>query len=215
MNIGMSSDHEGKECILNIFRKLCDKFDDEIKLPTNKLTYLQFNSLARLKFNLLSNPFKKKDKLNELGLGLDKWNAIETNAYLRPVLTHLEDYSLSQLKALNKLCALNLRIHKDRLTDNGITKISALIASLYAIIKFSLEQLGTTSTFSVFVKFVSSDFFNVVLDSLLIGLAFGFYAMVLLYVGVLLPNVRKSQMVMDLVQVAYIEKESKTNPSIS
>jgi hypothetical protein len=140
-------------------------------------------------------------------------NALDSRFPIDEMLPYLEQYSVEEIQSLKALTSLNLRTHKDRLTDNPILKISIPMGALYAVIKLGSEW-APQSTFSTAVveylkiclnnQFVSALFFGAIICLTIVAVQILFLS------G---PAIARAQLMDDLVLIVLESKKSKSQSS--
>jgi hypothetical protein len=143
-------------------------------------------------------------------------NALDSRFPIDEMLRYLEQYSVEELQSLKALMALNLRTHKDRLTDNPILRYSSIsipIGALYAVINAG-SQWAPQSTFSTAVaEYLKSCLNNELFSSLFFG---GIVGLAIVAVQILFlsgPAIARAQLMDDLVLIVLESKQSKSQSS--
>src|SRR5262245_41086240 len=110
---------------LRVFRDACSRFRDLARSTDAKRNLPYGGSLygpAKDQFKyLFRHPFRACEDLWNLAFTYpSSLNALDHRFPVDEMLSYLKQYNVAELRRLKALTALNLRTHKDRLTDNPL-----------------------------------------------------------------------------------------------
>lgn len=120
---------------------------------------------------------------------------------------YLQTFSETQLKSLKVLCEIRIRRIKSGFADNIYFKFSVYAGSAYALLEASDKLVKVSGTQIEFLnKFLALPFVQQFIGSLLVAFIVLIVVLAAKYVIYLAPDVRRAQVLDDLIQIALEEK---------
>lgn len=198
----MRNFNKSKEA-LEIFRDTCQEFDEIIRqgLPDMPRSGWKFTKLLWFSFR---HPFKNLSGLSGIVKFYRKTlkiNQLDATYPIEPMLSFLQGFDSKQLNALKKLTEVNLRKHKENLTDNPMFKIIVLVGAIYSILKGGSFIFEKSHVYSLISQIAQVKIVQLASNSILIGLIIGLIIVVIQFVISSAPNLMKARLLDDIIMI--------------
>src|SRR5262249_35201310 len=192
---------------LLVFRNACSKFRDLARSTEAKrnLPYggsLYGSAKEQLTY-IFRHPFRAYADLWKIAVSYpSSLNALDYRFPVEEMLLYLKQYSVAELRSLKALTALNLRTHKDRLTDNPVFKASIPIGALYALLKVGSEWAPKSKLATEVAEHLNVVLNTEIVSALFFGMIIGLTVAAVQILFLIAPGIARAQLLDDLVLIA-------------